>query len=210
MRIKATLPLLFSFITISSLAAGTADGFYLTGQVTHSSSSLDQSGFSSTLSSAGANNVGSSSSSSGNQWRLQLGYQLNPNFAVEEGYIDFGKTGYTANYTGGSASGTQQPGGIDVVALGILPLTPEFSVFGKLGAVTAKTKTSLVSSNLAAANISNSSTATRPLFGLGASYNLQTNLDLRADVDHVSGLGKSGQGGSVSDNMVSVGVSYHF
>ena len=211
MRIKNTFPLLLlALIGVTAYADSITDGFYVTGQVTHSSSTLDQSKFTTALTTAGATGIASSANGSGTEWRLQLGYQLNPNFAIEAGYIDFGKTNYTANYTGGSASGTQKPGGVDVVAVGILPLTPEFSVFGKLGGVAVSTKTSLSASTLAAATTNTSSNGVRPLIGLGASYNLQKNLDLRADIDHVSGLGKTSSGGAVNENTVSLGVSYHF
>jgi predicted porin len=60
------------------------------------------------------------------------------------------------------------------------------------------------------ASIGDSSTKIRPLLGVGDTYSLQKNVDLRVDYDHVSGLGKSGQGGAMSDNMVSVGVAYNF
>jgi OOP family OmpA-OmpF porin len=206
MNLKFTLPLLFATISINALA----EGAYVLGEVTRSSLSLDQSKFNSDLTAVGATGLSSSDSGSGTQWRLQLGYKFSSNFALETGYIDLGTANYRASFAGGAATATEKAGGIDLAALGMLPLTETLSVFGKVGAVAAIVKTNLSSSAPAMASIGDSSTKIRPLLGVGATYSLQKNVDLRVDYDHVSGLGKSGQGGAMSDNMVSVGVAYNF
>jgi OmpA-OmpF porin, OOP family len=48
------------------------------------------------------------------------------------------------------------------------------------------------------------------LLGVGASYKLTQNVDLRADFDHVSGLGKSSKTGKMDDNIFSLGAVYNF
>ena len=50
----------------------------------------------------------------------------------------------------------------------------------------------------------------RPLIGVGAIYKLSENVDLRADYDHVSNLGKSDKTGTMDANVVSVGLAYNF
>ena len=55
-----------------------------------------------------------------------------------------------------------------------------------------------------------SSNVVRPLIGLGANYKLTKNIDLRADYDHVSGLGDSTKTGKMDSNMFSMGVAYNF
>ena len=83
---------------------------------------------------------------------------------------------------------------------------------GKLKAagvdVAARVKSTLVADVLTV-NGSTSTNVVRPLFGLCASYKLNQNVDLRADFDHVSGLGKTATG-KMNDNMVSLGVGYNF
>jgi OOP family OmpA-OmpF porin len=188
-----------------------ADGFYGVGEVTHSSASLDRAHFDSALTTNGAASLSSSDSGSSNKWRLQGGYRFNPNLAVEAGYIDFGKAKYTASYTGGSAQGSLKAGGVDVAALLSLPVNDSFSVFGKAGVVAASVKSSLTASGVPAAASGDASThVIRPLLGVGALYKLTDNVDLRADYDHVSGLGKSNKTGKMNANLFSLGIAYNF
>lgn len=207
MKLHPWLPLaLCVFATAAS-----ADGFYGLGAVSHSSDSLDHSHFDSALTANGATGVSSSDRGNGNQWRLQGGYRFNPNVAVEAGYIDFGKTRYSVSYTGGSATGELKAGGLDVTALLSLPLTDSVSVFGKAGMVAAKVDSTLTASAPAAlASGSASSHVVRPLLGVGALYKLSDNIDLRADYDRVTGLGKSAKTGKMDVNMVSLGIAYNF
>ncbi len=66
------------------------------------------------------------------EFKGKLGYQLTPNFAVEGGYID---TSATSNYArlNGSLGGHSKFTGMNVSALGILPVGYQFSLFGKVG-----------------------------------------------------------------------------
>lgn len=188
-----------------------ANGVYVSGQVSRSDTSLDRSYFHNQLTGAGGTGVTGSDDGQGTQWRLQGGYRFNPNFAVEAGYIDLGKSSYQASYTGGSASGELKAGGVDVAALAILPLGESFSVFGKAGAIAASIDATLTASAPAAAASGKSSThEVLPLLGVGASYKLSQNFDLRADFDRVSGIGKSSKTGEMDSNMFSLGATYTF
>lgn len=194
-----------------STGAWADDNWYVVGEVTHARDKLNTGTADAALTSAGASALSSSGKSNSNKWRLQLGYKVNPNFAVEAGYIDFGKARYSASYTGGTAEGTVKAGGIDVAALGILPLTDNLSVFGKAGLVAAHVKSELSATGTAAA-ASGSATANviSPLFGVGLDYKLSDAVDLRTEYDHASNLGKSGKTGKMTADMLSVGLAYHF
>ncbi len=200
------IPLL-SLLALST-AAGASD-FYLLGEFTHSKNTLGGNVFDSALSNAGATGLSSSVKGGSNQVRLQLGYKVNPNFALEGGYIDFGKAKYSSTYLtpAGSASGTVKAGGLDIAALGILPLSDSFSVFAKAGLVAARVKAELSSPLLSNSEKSN---VVRPLLGLGVSYKLNESMDLRGEYEHVSGLGKASTTGKMNDNMVSFGMAFHF
>lgn len=205
------LNMAISLALLALSQATMASDWYVVGDVTHSKDSLKKGTFDTALTSAGATSLSSSDSGSSNQWRLQLGYDVNKYLSLEGGYIDFGKAKYSATYTGGSATGELKAGGFDLVALGKLPLTDSFAVFAKAGVVDVKAKSSLTASAPAsAATGSDSHTEVRPLVGLGASYKVADNLDLRAEYDHVNGIGKSGATGTLDSNMVSLGVAYHF
>jgi len=205
---------LHSLASLALLALSTtvfADGFYGVGEITRSNLSLDRNHFDSALLGSGATGLSSSDSGSSTKWRLQGGYRFNPNVAVEAGYIDFGKAKYSASYTGGNAQGSLKAGGVDVAALVGLPLNDSFSVFGKAGIVAAKVDSSLTAGAPASlASGTESVHVVRPLLGVGALYKLTDNVDLRADYDHVSGLGKSNKTGKMDANLFSLGIAYNF
>jgi OOP family OmpA-OmpF porin len=206
---------LYQLAPIALLALTTtafADGFYGLGEISYSSSSLDQSHFNNALTSSGATSLSSSDSGSNTKWRLQGGYRFNPYLAVEAGYIDFGKAKYQASYAGGSAQGSLKAGGVDMAVLGSLPVNDNFSVFGKVGVVDAKVESSLTAGAPATflASGSDSVYSIKPLLGVGAIYKLTQNIDLRGDYDYVGGLGKSSKTGQMDASMFSVGVAYNF
>jgi len=202
------------FASLALLALTTtafADEFYVMGQVTHSSATLDRSHFDNVLTANGASGLSSSDDGNSNQWRLQGGYRFNQYFAVEGGYIDFGEAKYKADYNGGSSQGSLKAGGADVAALLSLPLSDSFSVFGKAGVVVANVKSSLSAG--APASLASGKASTNdvlPLLGVGAILKVTQNVDLRADYDHVSGLGDAQKTGKMDDNMFSLGVVYNF
>jgi OmpA-OmpF porin, OOP family len=207
MKLKKSIPL-----TLMVLCQGVMAGdLYVVGDITHSNDSLKTSTFDSALGGAGAKGLTSSDHGTGNQWRLQLGYGFNSNLALEGGYIDFGKAKYSATYAGGSATGDLKAGGVDLVALGKLPLSDSFSIFGKAGVVAVKAESSLIA-NAPASSATDKATfnEVRPLIGLGASYKIVDNVDLRAEFDHVNGIGKTNKTGTMDSNMISMGVAYHF
>lgn len=202
---------LASIALLAFSASASAEGFYGLGEVSHSSASLDRAHFDGELSSNGATGLSSSDKGNSNQWRLQGGYRFNEYLAIEGGYIDFGKAKYKADYTGGNAQGSLKAGGLDVAALFSAPLSDSFSVFAKAGIVAAKVKSTLLAgapADLATSKVSTNVIA--PLLGVGASYKLTQNVDLRADFDHVNGLGKSSKTGKMDDNIFSLGAVYNF
>ncbi len=208
MKLVKLLPYSLLLVTANTWAG---NNFYVLGEVTHSKDTLSTSTNDSALINAGATHLISNGKGSHNQWRIQFGYQFNPYFAMEAGYIDFGKAAYTASYTGGTATGTVKAGGLDVAALGILPLSHGFSVFGKLGVAVARVKSNLFASAPASvATSETTSTAAAPLLGIGATYKVSDNVDLRSEFDHVSNLGKSSSTGKLTANMISIGAVYHF
>lgn len=188
----------------AAMADDNANNWYVLGEVTHSKTKADTATTDAALGGA----TSTVTKDTGTQVRLQLGYKFNPNFAVEGGYIDFGKA--TFNTTGGTvvgtATGTVKAGGVDLAAVGILPLGDKFSLFGKAGLAVAKVKTDM--SVTPPGNTDK--TVAAPLVGIGASYKVSDNVDLRAEFDHVSKLGKSGTTDKLSSNMISAGVAYYF
>lgn len=112
--------------------------------------------------------------------KLYAGYQFSPNFAAEAAYN-----------TLGSANGSRSQGG-SVDALGILPVSQNVDLFGKVGVADLK---STGGSYKAGAN-----------YGVGARYNLTQHVSARAELERFQKADTVGG----KANQASAGVQYNF
>lgn len=201
----AALPLLGA-----AIPAHAAD-WYLLGSVSQSQLDLDTASLDKVLTDNGATGLRTSDSGKSNQWRLQAGYKINPNFAIEAGYIDLGKSSYKASFSGGKAKADWSAGGLDVAAVGMLPLNSDFSLIGKLGAIAAKTTTDWSSSGISGVpSGKENKSQVLPMVGVGASYALNEKSDLRLEYERINGIGDASLTGKADDSILSLGVTYHF
>jgi len=113
------------------------------------------------------------------------GYKFNENFAAEVGYRHLAKADFGAI----SVDITQAA----ISALGIIPVTKEFQVFGRLGYNNNKASTSVAGYNISA----NESGA---LYGVGVQYQFTANVGARLEFQKPASDTKN----------VSVGVTYAF
>lgn len=65
----------------------------------------------------------------GSYWKAFGGYRFNPYFSYELGYADFGELVRTT----GVGSATYEATGIEIVLVAAIPLSREFSLYGKFG-----------------------------------------------------------------------------
>ncbi|CAA9410410.1 MAG: Outer membrane protein A precursor [uncultured Ramlibacter sp.] len=140
------------------------------------------------------------------------GYQLNRNFAVEAGFFDLGRFGYTATTVpGGTLTGDARVKGLNVDLVGTLPLTERFSALGRVGITSAKTESSFSSTGAArvpylSANASQRSTNAK--FGLGVAYKFTESLAMRVEAERYGFKDAVGNKGHA--DMLSVGLVYWF
>lgn len=125
--------------------------------------------------------------------KLFGGYKFTPNFAAEAAWVDLGEV--SASGPGGSA--TVEADGFQVAALGMFPINPQISLFGKLGAFMwdANVTTS--------AGFTVGDDGTDIMLGFGGMWNITQRIGLRAewerfDVD------------SEDVDFLSVGVQFNF
>lgn len=143
-------------------------------------------------------------------YKLQLGYQLNENFAIEGGYVDLGKTEFTYSITDsidtqtGKISWDNKGWNLDGVL--ILPVNAGVSLFGKLGLIRAETK--IKETDSIYGDSSDTVTKTRPNFGVGVAYNFYRGLSARLEAERFFRLAQSGS--KMDIDLYSLGVSYHF
>ena len=138
------------------------------------------------------------------------GYQINKNFAVEGGYFDLGKFGYTATTVpAGTLNGNIKLKGLNLDLVGIVPLTEKFSVFGRAGLNYAQARDSF--SGTGAVLVTNPSPRkndTNYKLGLGVQYALSESLAVRAEAERYRVNDAVGNRGHI--DLVSVGLIYRF
>lgn len=147
-------------------------------------------------------------------YKAFVGYQFNPNFALEGGYVDFGKAKangtFTAPAPGGTYSGEVKANGWNLDAVGILPVGGNFSLFGKLGFIRSKVDASASAASGGALGFASaSSTETNPTFGVGAKYDFTPNVSGRLEWERFKNLGDVNTGEGDVD-LWSIGVVYSF
>jgi OOP family OmpA-OmpF porin len=128
------------------------------------------------------------------------GYNFNQYFGAELGYADLGKVKASAGGT--SAEWRTKPW--DLMAVGTLPLAEKFSLYGKLGWYWADTK---LSGDLLGSGSQSSNHGT---YAVGAGYDFNRNLGLRAEWQRYGDVGGDNVGGKSDADMYSIGVVYRF
>ena len=203
--------LLASLLLLGSATAAHASAWYVVGAISQSTADLDRTALDSTLTNNGATALSSHQSGTHDQWRLQLGYRLNPYLALEAGYIDLGSAKYSATFSGGSTTVDWKSGGVDLAAGGTLPIGDQLSLLGKVGLIDAKTTGDWHDSGIAGLPAGGvNKTALHSFIGLGAAYALTLRTSLRGEYEYFNGIGDSHTTGSANVNVLSIGISYRF
>ena len=140
-------------------------------------------------------------------FKLFGGYKVNKHFAVEGGYFNLGKFGYTANTTAGSQTGSARFQGLNLDGVGILPIAPKLSALGRVGLTYTKAKDTFSGVGVSGDSNPKKSEANYKL-GLGVQYDLTDSLGLRGEVERYRINDAIGNKGSA--HMFSVGLVYYF
>ncbi len=143
-------------------------------------------------------------------YKLLGGYHFNENIAVEGGYFDLGKFGYTATtQPAGTLVGTIKLRGFNLDLVGTMPITERFSVFGRVGATYSEARDTFVGTG--AVRVNNpypSKQDTNYKYGLGLQYALTKSLVLRTELERYRVDDAVDNKGTV--DLVSVGLVYRF
>lgn len=166
---------------MASVAVAADTGFYVMGGLGQQLDSSTKSNADAGLTSIGGRGF-SSSVSEATVYRVQLGYQVNTNLAIEGGYIGTDDESYSAS--GGNVNGTirlkQSVKAWNLTAVGILPLADKFSLLGKLGYANVKASATITNP---ASSISADATKNDFTYGIGAKYDITKEVFTRLDVD---------------------------
>ena len=146
-------------------------------------------------------------------YKLLGGYKFNKHFAVEGGYFNLGEFGFTASYAPASSfTGSMKLQGVNLDALGILPLTEKFSAFGRLGVIYAEAKDTFTGTgagaSVAASDPNPKKSDTNYKYGVGLQYDFTRALSMRGEWERYRVNDAVGNTGDI--DMVSVGLVYMF
>ena len=144
-------------------------------------------------------------------YKLFGGYKFNKNFALEGGYFDLGKFGFTATTVpAGTLTGSIRLKGINLDAVGTLPITEKFSAFARVGLNYAEAKDNFTSTGAAPVqtNPNPSKRDTNYKVGLGLQYALTESLGMRVEAERYRINDAVGNMGDI--DLISVGLVYRF
>lgn len=175
-KILGTLGLLGIGAFGCSAAMAGNDGWYAGLGVGRANSNFNSAGIAAAV---GTPATAISESNRDTAYKVFGGYKFNKNFALEGGYFDLGKFGFSGTTTGGATNGSMKVSGWNLDALGILPMSEKFSIFGRLGIMDARTQDSF--SGVGVTNSGPSKSETNYKAGLGMQYDLTPAVGLRGE-----------------------------
>ena len=185
-------------------------GFYIGGNVGQANATVDDARITNGLASSGLTTTSITDRDRSTGFKLYGGYRLSPNFALEGGYFDLGKFGFTANTIPlGTLDGNIKVRGLNLDLVGMLPLTEKFSVLGRVGANYAQTRGAF--SGTGAVGVTNPNPSKRDTnykIGVGLQYAFTDALSVRGELERYRINDAVGNKGHI--DMASVGLVYAF
>ncbi|GEM_PF-4168132 len=137
-------------------------------------------------------------------WAANLGYQFNKYLALEAGYMNMGQSKATDSFFG---TGTNTFGGFDAAVKGILPVSSQFDLYGKAGAIDMHDVAEL---SIDGTTMRAHKSIWVPMIGVGTAYNLTHSVALTVEDDYAFRANYKHDGFSPSVNSVLAGVIYKF
>ena len=209
-RASLTLGVLALAVTASPVAVAADSGWYGGISIGQSKAKIDDARITSNLLGTGFATASINNDNRDTGFKLFGGYKFNRNFALEGGYFDLGKFGFTATTVpAGTLSGNIKLQGFNIDAVGILPIAEKFSAFGRAGLNYADAKDSF--SGTGAVNVLNrnpSKSDTNLKLGLGLQYDFTDALGVRLEAERYRINDAVGNKGDI--DLMSAGLVYRF
>lgn len=182
-----TLSLVGCAVMSSQLAVAANTGWYGGASAGRSKAKIDNGKINNVLRSAGfATATTTARDERHTGYKLYGGYQINKNFALEGGYFDLGRFGFTSTTTvpGGTLTGHIKIKGVNLDAVGTLPITGKFSALGRLGVQYAEAKDSVSGTGgVVVLKSDPSKRETNYKLGWGIQYDLTQSIGLRGEME---------------------------
>lgn len=140
-------------------------------------------------------------------WKLFGGYQFNRNFALEGGYVDFGKVTASGTVLGVPVSARAEANAFELLAVGTLPLTDRFSLYGKAGLFRWDAK---AEGTVLGITVRERAKDIDLTFGAGLKYHFTRNVAGRLEFQRYNNVGDEDRTGQVDINIWSIGLQVRF
>lgn len=209
-RVSGKLSCVAFAVMAGSYAMAQDTGWYAGANIGQSRATIDNDRISNELLGSGLTMTSISNEDSDRAYKIYGGYQINKNFALEGGYFDLGQFSFNAATSpAGTLSGNIKLRGFNLDAVGTLPITEKFSVFGRIGANYAEARDSFAGTGaVVVLNPNPSKRETNLKVGLGVQYAFTESLSLRAEAERYRINDAVGNKGDV--DVMSLGLVYRF
>ena len=197
-------------VSSASAIADNAPGWYVGGNIGRTYTDFNNDRINSSLAGQGFRVNSNSEDKHDTGYKLFGGYQLHRNFAIEGGYFDLGKLNYGfTTIPAGSFAGETRVRGLNLDLVGILPLSEKFSVFGRVGAAYAQTRSSFSrTANIPLSVLDSRNNDTNVKVGLGLEYAFTPAFSVRGELERYRINDPVRNKGYI--DMASVGLVYRF
>ncbi len=203
---------LAALATIASQCAVADDSnWYIGGNVGQSRATIDNPRISTQLLGAGLATTSIFDNNRDTGYKIFGGYQINKYFSLEGGYFNLGDFGYTATTVpAGTLNGNIRLQGVNLDGVGTLPITDQFSVFGRVGLNYAQARDGFSSTGLVPvpANANPGKTELNYKLGAGLQYDFTKSLGMRLEAERYRINDAVGNRGDI--DLYSLGLIYRF
>lgn len=140
---------------------------------------------------------------------INAGYRFNNYFALEGAYQHLGSFDYSATTGTDTIDGKFKASALSLAGVGIYPLSPQWSLYGKAGLTRTDAKLEASSESGLTPTENTSHTGTGLLFGAGVTFDFARNFFAKAGWDRYTKVG-DGTTGSGPINLYLLGVGMRF
>lgn len=209
MKIRTPLFLL----TLAAFASPSYAQWYAGGTIGRSESSLETGTRNDQLFELGFNGASTRVDDKDSAFRVYGGYRFHRHFAAEVGYVDLGRFELRSNVLPtGTFDSSMRSRGVDLSVLGLLPIGDRFTLFGRVGVLGARTRSSFSSSGSVRINEGSGNDSERSsgaLYGVGVMASITPNFDVRVEFTEHRKLGDD-LSGEFEVQTLAAGVQYRF
>ncbi len=178
-------------------ANAASKGLYLSGQI----------GYADTGVKSRVKDGGYAFNNDGLAGRLAIGYKITSNAALELGYLQIPRAKFSVN----PENVFTKQNALDIAAKGMLPITSNVNIYGKVGVAYLTTELGITSPSEAKDNLNSKQGISKrqwaPEVAVGMGYDITPNVTVDTSLTHIQTVGSNPPG---NIDFLAVGVGYNF